>query len=143
MIGYLGVAFYQRYFTKQIKSLEERKGALMALPIPEKLTKLRSLRLTGESQQNFDRWEKQYNDITNHNFEAIEAYLFDAETANGKYQFLLVARILKQLRAYLQETDQDLVDVKDALDQLLANEADTREQIETLRVKYQGLRNVC
>lgn len=140
LIGYLGVAFYQRYFTKQIKSLEERKGALMALPIPEKLTKLRSLRLTGESQQNFDRWEKQYNDITNHNFEAIEAYLFDAEKANGKYQFLLVARILKQLRAYLQETDQDLVDVKDALDQLLANEADTREQIETLRVKYQGLR---
>ena len=68
LIGYLGVALYQRYFTKQIKSLEERKGALMALPIPEKMTKLRSLRLTGASQQNFARWEKQYNDITNHNF---------------------------------------------------------------------------
>ncbi len=59
LIGYLSVVFYQRYFIKQIKQLEAHKGDLMALPIPERLTKLRSLHLTGESLQNFDRWEKQ------------------------------------------------------------------------------------
>lgn len=120
--------FYQRYFIKQIKQLEAHKGDLMALPIPERLTKLRSLHLTGESLQNFDRWEKQYEQITNHNFSTIEGYLFDAETANAKYQFIQVARILKQLRAYLTETDQDLLDVQDALENLLANEADTRQK---------------
>ncbi|WP_413525984.1 septation ring formation regulator EzrA [Latilactobacillus curvatus] len=140
LIGYLSVVFYQRYFIKQIKQLEAHKGDLMALPIPERLTKLRSLHLTGESLQNFDRWEKQYEQITNHNFSTIEGYLFDAETANAKYQFIQVARILKQLRAYLTETDQDLLDVQDALENLLANEADTRQKIQRLREQYQQLR---
>ncbi|MSD83037.1 septation ring formation regulator EzrA [Lactobacillus curvatus] len=140
LIGYLSVVFYQRYFTKQIKQLEAHKGDLMALPIPERLTKLRSLHLTGESLQNFERWEKQYEQLTNHNFSTIEGYLFDAETANGKYQFIQVARILKQLRAYLTETDQDLLDVQDALENLLANEADTRQKIQRLREQYQQLR---
>lgn len=137
---YLGVVFYQRHFVKQIKKLEERKGELMALPIPERLTKLRSLHLTGESLDNFKRWEKQYNQLANHNFATVEGYLFDAETANAKYQFLQVNRVLKQLRAYLTETDQDLLDVQDALENLLANEADTRQQIQRLREKYQQLR---
>lgn len=122
LILYMSVILYQRHFVTQIKQLEERKGDLMALPIPERLTKLRSLHLTGESLDTFKRWEKQYNELTNHNFATVEGYLFDAETANTKYQFLQVNRVLKQLRAYLTETDQDLVDVQDALENLLANE---------------------
>lgn len=140
LILYMSVILYQRHFVTQIKQLEERKGDLMALPIPERLTKLRSLHLTGESLDTFKRWEKQYNELTNHNFATVEGYLFDAETANTKYQFLQVNRVLKQLRAYLTETDQDLVDVQDALENLLANEADTRQQIQRLREKYQQLR---
>ncbi|KRM22293.1 septation ring formation regulator EzrA [Latilactobacillus graminis] len=140
LIGYLGVVFYQRYFVRQIKQLEAHKGDLMALPIPERLTKLRSLHLTGESLQNFERWQKQYEQLTNHNFSTIESYLFEAETANHKYNFIQVARILKQLRAYLTETDQDLLDVQDALENLLANEADTRQKIQQLRDQYQQLR---
>ncbi|QPC47241.1 septation ring formation regulator EzrA [Mangrovibacillus cuniculi] len=72
---------------KEIDDLDQFKKELINRPVLDELSKVKSLNLTGEAEEWFEKWRQEWDEIITVHFPDIEEWFFEAEDAAEKYKF--------------------------------------------------------
>ncbi|MET3682656.1 septation ring formation regulator [Alkalibacillus flavidus] len=128
----VGVVARKKVYNK-VDTLEKWKVKLMNRQVADELAKVRHLNLTGETEELFESWRNEWDDINDHVFTEVEEYLLDAEEAAEKYKFGKASRSLKTVEQKLSNVEKTIDDIFDEVDRLLHSEQDSREEAEKLQ----------
>ncbi|SFJ11604.1 septation ring formation regulator [Halobacillus dabanensis] len=123
----------------EVDRLEGWKMDIMNRHVTEELSKVKSLNLSGETQEKFEAWRERWDRILTKDLPELEEDLFDAEEAADRYR-------IKRVKAVLANTEKKLVAIEDEikkmfqeLEDLLDSEKQSRIEIETLEPELKDL----
>ncbi|WP_027964244.1 septation ring formation regulator EzrA [Halalkalibacillus halophilus] len=127
----LGVFARKRVYNR-VDELEQWKVQLMSRQVADELAKVKHLNLTGETEQLFESWRSEWDEINDHVFTNIEEDLLDAEESAEKYKFGKTSRVLNHVEQRLVKVEKTIDDIFEEVDRLLHSEQDSREEAEKI-----------
>ncbi|GMB07325.1 septation ring formation regulator [Thermolongibacillus altinsuensis] len=131
---------YRKRLYKQIDRLEEWKIALMNRPVPEELSKVKSLNLMGETEQLFERWRNEWDEIVAVKLPDIEEKLIDIEEEIVKYRFVKAKAELLKTEQQLRKIEEEIQQILVELQELIGSEEKNRTEIEQLKELYRQVK---
>ncbi|WP_461202742.1 septation ring formation regulator EzrA [Anoxybacillus sp. TBDG-1] len=131
---------YRKRLYKQIDQLEQWKISLMNRPVPEELSKIKSLNMMGETEQLFEKWRNEWDDIVAVQLPNIEEKLFDIEEAVVKYRFMKAKEALHQTEQQLKDIEGNIQRILLELQELVGSEEKNREEMERFKEKYRQIK---
>ncbi|MEW5320996.1 septation ring formation regulator EzrA [Geobacillus thermoleovorans] len=127
---------YRKRMYREIDRLEEWKINLMNRPVPDELAKVKQLNMTGETEQLFERWRRQWDDIVAVKLPNVEEQLFDAEQLLDKYRYRQARRLLGQIADGLRRLEEEVHEIIHEVNELIGSEEQSRAEIEELRAAH-------
>ncbi|MGD6833377.1 septation ring formation regulator EzrA [Sutcliffiella halmapala] len=124
----------------EVDRLETWKVSIMNKPVSEELSKVKDLNMTGQTEELFENWRYQWDDILSSELQSIEEYLFDAEDLVDKYRFKKAKDVLARANQKLEGIEDKIKSIFDELDELIGSQAKSVEQIDMLEVTYTELK---
>ncbi|MGM0838132.1 MAG: septation ring formation regulator EzrA [Bacillota bacterium] len=124
----------------EVDRLETWKVSIMNKPVSEELSKVKDLNMTGQTEELFENWRYQWDDILSSELQSIEEYLFDAEDLVDKYRFKKAKNVLAIANQKLEGIEDKIKSIFDELDELIGSQAKSVEQIDMLEVTYTELK---
>ncbi|OIK16917.1 septation ring formation regulator EzrA [Bacillus sp. MUM 116] len=131
----LGYLIKKKYF-KEMDRLEAWKIDLMNRPILEEMSKVKQLNMTGQTEELFENWRNQWDDIVTVELPKLEEMLFDAEEFIDHYRFNKAKTVQRKIHDTLQETENQITKILDELHELVGSEEKNRVEIEQLKELY-------
>ncbi len=116
-----------------VDQLESWKMQITNRPVTEELAKIKHLNLSGETQEKFETWRQEWDDILAKHLPDLEEGLFDAEEYADKYRFRSAKKVLKQVEERLQSIENSINGMFDEVDTLLHSEENSRKDVEALQ----------
>jgi septation ring formation regulator len=120
--------------------LEEWKIELWNRPVAEELLRIRNLKMTGQTEELYERWKQLWDTVLSQDLPDIEENLFDIENAIDRYQFRKTKKLQVALEAKLYTTENKLDTMMEQIQQLLGSEEAGREEIDQMIEFHQELR---
>lgn len=90
--------FMRRKVYQRVDALEEKKVYLMNRRVAEELGKIRHLNLSGETEELFESWREEWDEINHQTFGSLEDQLLASEEAAEKYRFRKAFLVLQSAR---------------------------------------------
>ncbi|WP_339147272.1 MULTISPECIES: septation ring formation regulator EzrA [unclassified Sutcliffiella] len=141
VVIFISVSYLRRKkIYEEVDRLETWKVSIMNKPVSEELSKVKDLNMTGQTEELFENWRYQWDDILSTELVSIEEYLFDAEDYVDKYRFKKAKEILSIADDKLRDIEIKIKSIYDELDDLIGSQAKSVEQNEKLEGKYAGLK---
>lgn len=119
----------------EIDRLDSLKMELMSRPITEEIAKIKALNVKGKTEENFEKWRSEWDDIITVHMPEIEEQIFDAEQAVDKYRFTKVKQKLKDTEERLLHTEEQMNNIIKEVQELLQHKEDNEkdcQEVETL-----------
>lgn len=116
--------------------LEAWKIDLFNRPVLEEMSKVKQLNMTGQTEELFENWRNQWDDIAAVKLPELEEMLFDAEEYIDKYRFNKAKGIQLEISRKLQETEDQVTKILEELHELVGSEEKNRVEIEQLKEIY-------
>lgn len=116
--------------------LETWKLDITDRPVLDEMTKVKQLNMTGQTEELFERWRNQWDDIVTVKLPNLEELLFDAEEYVDRYRFGKAKDAQKQIENKLQETEDEIKTILFELNELVGSEEKNRVEIEQLKDSY-------
>src|SRR3954453_1195142 len=132
VIGYL---IKKKYF-KEMDRLEAWKIDLFNRPILDEMSKVKQLNMTGQTEELFEAWRNQWDDVVTVKLPDLEEMLFDAEEYIDRYRFKKAKEVQQSINTKLEETESQIKNILDELHELIGSEEKNRVEIEELKEKY-------
>lgn len=130
-----GYLLKKRHY-KEIDRLEAWKIEVMNSPVLDELSKVKRLNMTGQTEELFEKWRKDWDDIVTNSLPDIEEYLFDAEEYIDKYRFNRAKNIQKTIDEDLSKTEEKIKSLVNEINDLVGSEEKNRTEIEELKELY-------
>ncbi|SDN04391.1 septation ring formation regulator EzrA [Sediminibacillus halophilus] len=124
----------------EVDRLEGWKMDIMNRNVSAELSRVKSLNLSGETQENFEKWKDRWDSILTRELPDMEEYLFDAEEAADRYRFSVSKQNLLRVDDALKAIESDIEQMYVELEQLLDSEENSRKAIEELNPRVKELR---
>ncbi len=141
VVIFISVSFLRRKkIYEEVDRLETWKVSIMNKPVSEELSKVKDLNMTGQTEELFENWRYQWDDILSTELVSIEEYLFDAEDYVDKYRFKKAKEILSMADDKLRDIERKIKSIYDELEDLIGSQAKSLEQNEKLEEKYASLK---
>lgn len=146
VILFLAVAaFIFSYITRKkhyriVDQLEEQKNQLLDMPIVDDVQVIKTLKLTGQTKENFEKWEKEWKKVETVSIPEIENNLYEAERSVDKLRFSHARGLEEDAKNKLSETKQTLLLIQDALTELVRGEEKNKEELDRIKETYQNIR---
>jgi septation ring formation regulator len=144
IIVVVGLIIYGVYSRKQIYKevdrLEAIKMELMHMPVAEEISKVKELNMTGETEELFERWREQWDDIVTADLPKIDELLFETEEAADKYRFKKAKQLLVHIQEQLTEIKGSIQTILDELQNLIGSEQSNRRDSEELSQFYREVK---
>ncbi len=141
VVLFISVSFLRRKkIYEEVDRLETWKVSIMNKPVSEELSKVKDLNMTGQTEELFENWRYQWDDILSTELVGIEEYLFDAEDYVDKYRFKKAKEVLSIADDKLRDIEMKIKSIYDELDDLIGSQAKSVEQNEKLEGKYADLK---
>ncbi len=135
--------FYSRKrIYQEVDQLELRKIEIMNRPVTEEISKVKDLNMTGETEELFEQWRKEWDEIITNHLPNVEELLFDAEEHADKYRFNKAKKVTQHIDIVLKETDTRINTIIEELNQLIGSEEKNRIEVEELKQTYRDLKKV-
>jgi septation ring formation regulator len=134
-----GYFFKKKYF-KEIDRLEAWKIDIMNRPVLDELSKVKQLNMTGETEEMFERWRKEWDAIITVHMPDVEELLFDAEEYVDKYRFNKSKQIQRKISLTLKEIEESIQRILSELNELVGSEEKNRFEIEELKETYRSMK---
>ncbi len=115
-----------------VDRLEGWKLDVMNRNIGTELARIKTLNLSGETQEKFETWKNQWEHIAATDLSRVEEFLFDAEDAADRYRFPTANKALQQGNTILHTIENDLEQMLEELDALLVSEQSSRQGVEEI-----------
>jgi len=116
--------------------LEAWKIDLLNRPILEEMSKVKKLNMTGQTEELFEQWRNQWDDVVTVKLPDLEEMLFDAEEYIDRYRFKKAKEVQQSINSKLQETESQIKNILDQLHELVGSEEKNRVEIEDLKDQY-------
>jgi septation ring formation regulator len=131
----LGYFIKKKYF-KEMDRLEAWKIDLFNRPILDEMSKVKQLNMTGQTEELFEGWRNQWDDIITVKLPDLEEMLFDAEEYIDKYRFNKAKAVQQEIKDKLQSTENEINQIVEELHELVGSEEKNRTEIEQLKELY-------
>lgn len=143
IIGGIGIViclFVAGYFIKRkyyngVDELENWKINIMNRPVLEELAKVKQLNMIGQTEELFERWRKEWDDIVTAELPEIEELLFDTESYIDKYNFPKAKKTQDIIRMKMESVDKRIDTLLEELNNLVGSEEKTA-------LKWKNLKNL-
>lgn len=133
----IGVLSRKKYYA-EIDRYEAWKVDIMNRPIPEELSKVKQLNMTGQTEQLFEGWRQGWDEIVAVELPDIEELLFDAEEYTDKFRYKKTKETLAKIDEVLTKTEAKIDKILEELNELVGSEEKNREEIELLEEEYRS-----
>ncbi|MCM3455974.1 septation ring formation regulator EzrA [Heyndrickxia oleronia] len=130
----------KKKFYKEIDRLESWKIEIMNRPVIDELGKVKQLNMTGETEEMFERWRKNWDDIVAVELPDIEDHLFDSEEFTDKYRFKLAKESNQKIEAILTNIDAKIDKILGELNELIGSEESNRAEMEELSAEHKKIK---
>ncbi|MEH7353656.1 septation ring formation regulator EzrA [Neobacillus drentensis] len=131
----LGYVIKKKYF-KEMDRLEAWKIDLLNRPILDEMSKVKQLNMTGQTEELFERWRNQWDDVVTVELPNLEEMLFDAEEYIDRYRFKKAKEVQQAINTKLLETEEEIKKILEELHELVGSEEKNRVEIEELKELY-------
>ncbi|RWZ59763.1 septation ring formation regulator EzrA [Halobacillus fulvus] len=123
----------------EVDRLEGWKMDIMNRRVTDELSKVKSLNLSGETQEKFEAWRGRWDQILTKDLPGLEEDLFDAEDAADKYKLKRVKKVLAETENKLSSIEDTIESMYKELDNLLDSEKNSREEVEAIQPELKEL----
>jgi len=131
----LGYLIKKKYF-KEMDRLEAWKIDLLNRPILDEMSKVKQLNMTGQTEELFERWRNQWDDVVTVKLPELEEMLFDAEEYIDRFRFKKAKEVQQAINTKLQETEDEIKKILEELHELVGSEEKNRVEIDALKELY-------
>ncbi|KAB2338848.1 septation ring formation regulator EzrA [Cytobacillus depressus] len=121
---------------KEIDRLETWKMDIVNRPVLDEMSKVKQLNMTGQTEELFERWRSEWDDIVTAQLPNVEEFLFDAEEYIDKYRFKKAKKVQQSIEKYLNEIEDNIKKLLNELNELVGSEEKNRTEIEELKDLY-------
>ena len=128
--------FIKKKYYREMDRLEAWKIDLINRPVLDEMTKVKQLNMTGQTEELFERWRSEWDDIVTVRLPDLEELLFDAEECIDRYRFRKAKEVQQLIRKNLQEIEDQIKRILSELNELVGSEEKNRVEIEQLRENY-------
>ncbi|WP_186578366.1 septation ring formation regulator EzrA [Aquibacillus kalidii] len=125
----LGLILRKRVYD-EVDRLESWKMDIMNRNVTTELARVKSLNLSGETQEKFEGWKERWDLILTRELPDMEEYLLDAEEAADRFRMRLSKKNLRAVEENLQNIEKNIVQMFDELESLLDSEQRSRKEVE-------------
>ena len=132
LVGY----FMKRKFFSEVDRYEAWKIDIMNRPVLDEMSKVKQLNMTGQTEELFERWRQEWDELVTAKLPGIEDYLFDAEEYIDNYRFKKAKESLAIIERKLTETEEKIKKILKELNELVGSEEKNREEIDGLKEQY-------
>ncbi len=136
-----GYLLKKKHYTR-INSLEEQKLALRDRPVIDELSKVKKLKLTGQTEELFESWRKSWDEIETRLFPDVEEVLMEAEMNTDKYRFGSATQNENDLEQMLVIIDQQMNQILNGLKELLTSEEKNAKESRATNEKLAEMRRM-
>ncbi|WP_099221313.1 septation ring formation regulator EzrA [Listeria costaricensis] len=124
----------------RINELEEKKIMLRERPVIDELSKVKKLKLTGQTEELFESWRASWDEIETKLFPDIEEVMLEAEMCTDRYRFSAATHAENDLEQMLVTIDQQMNQILGGLKELLTSEEKNAKESRSTKEKYTELR---
>lgn len=142
VVGVVAIfGFYSRKkIYTEVDRLEAWKIDMMNRPVTDEIAKVKELNMTGQTEELFERWRKQWDEVVTVALPDVEELLFDSEDLADKYRFGKAKRVLAQIEAILNDAETNIATILEELKELVGSEEKNRIEVEELNKLYRDLK---
>lgn len=137
IIGIIYGTWERRQIYRAVDRLGVRKVELMNRPVTEELSRMKGLRLSGETEERFEAWRTEWDQLITVQLPDIEERLFEIEELANRYRFPKANAEIKVVEEALDEIKQHIDLLITEVHELVHSEEQNRHDIETLTQYYE------
>lgn len=131
-IGY----FIKKKYYKEMDRLESWKIDLKNRPVLDEMSKMKQLNMNGQTEELFDDWRNQWDDIVTVKLPGLESLLFDAEEFVDHYRFRKAKNTQQEIEKQLLDIEAEISRILAELNELVGSEEKNRAEIGELKEIY-------
>lgn len=128
--------FLKKKHYKEVDRLETWKMDITNRPVLDEMSKVKQLNMTGQTEELFERWRNEWDEIVTVRLPNVEEFLFDAEEYIDKYRFRKAKGVQLDIDNYLTDIENDIKKMLEELNELVGSEEKNRKEIEELKDVY-------
>jgi septation ring formation regulator len=130
----------RRRIFKQIDRYETWKIDVMNRPITEQISKVKDLKMIGETEKKFEMWRNDWDEIITTELPLIEEKLFDAEEFADKFRFGKAQIVVNDIQQNLETMEQQIQRMLSELNEVVDSEKQNREDIVSVKELFHSLK---
>lgn len=116
--------------------LESWKIDLTNRPVMDEMSKVKQLNMTGQTEELFEGWRHDWDELVTVKLPNLEELLFDAEDYIDKYRFNKAKEVQRNIESKLVEIENEIEKIISELNELVSSEEKNRMEIEKLKEEY-------
>lgn len=132
--------FFKKKYYKEIDRLENWKLDIMNRPILDELSKVKQLKMNGETEDMFEHWRSEWDAIITVHMPDVEEFLFDAEEYVDKYRFKKSKAAQHKISVRLNEVEESIKKILYELNELVGSEEKNRFEVVEMKETYRQLK---
>lgn len=123
VIAVIGAGYIlKRKHYQRINELEEKKIKLRERPVIDELSKVKKLKLTGQTEALFESWRSSWDEIETRLFPDLEEVLLEAEMNTDRYKFRSATHAENDIEQMLVVIEKQMDQILGGLKELLISE---------------------
>ncbi|WP_071460395.1 septation ring formation regulator EzrA [Bacillus massilinigeriensis] len=130
----------KRKYYNEVDKYEAWKLDIMNRPVLDEMSKVKQLNMTGQTEDLFERWRREWDEVVTVGLPAIEELLFDAEEYTDKLRFNKAKETFSVIENKLNEIEEVIDNILKELNELIGSEEKNRNEIEGLKETYRECR---
>ncbi|TWI56951.1 septation ring formation regulator EzrA [Halalkalibacter nanhaiisediminis] len=132
-------AIFRKRTYKEVDRLEEWKNEIINRAIPDEIGKVKQLQMSGQTEEKFEEWRNEWDDIVVTILPQIEEQLFDIEELATKNRFNNAKQLITTVENRLNGIEVQLTQMLGEIDQLVQSEQQNRTEIDDVKASYKKL----
>lgn len=126
----------KKKYYKESDRLEKWKLEINSRPVIEEMQKVKQLNMNGQTEERFEKWRHDWDEIITVKLPDLEELLFDAEEFIDKYRFKKAKAVQMEIEKVLTETEEKIKTILSELNELVGSEEKNRTETEELKEIY-------
>ena len=128
--------FMKKKYYKESDRLEKWKFEINSRPVIEEMQKVKQLNMNGQTEERFEKWRNDWDEVITERLPDLEELLFDAEEYIDKYRFKKAKAVHQEIEKILTETEEKINTILRELHELVGSEEKNRTEMEELKELY-------
>lgn len=128
--------FMKKKYYKESDRLEKWKFEINSRPVIEEMQKVKQLNMNGQTEERFEKWRNDWDEVITEKLPDLEELLFDAEEFIDKYRFKKAKAVQQEIEKVLTETEEKINTILSELHELVGSEEKNRTEMEELKELY-------